>query len=319
MTIHYWWASQGKNHPVAIAQGTLWSCPTANGTERTDRVLLKKMAAGDTVFHYSKGFLRAVSEVTTEWAPAPRPEGYPARPRESGTGWLVRVTPRATGLSVPSRRIAQILEWGSPGPLTVSGTPHQKFISRLSSHEGRGLLLETGLESPASPADQAAGSDYSQTESFKETDAQTIATIRREQTELRRHLLNGRTVESCAICAEVLPTGLLVAGHIKPRNMCTEEERMDFTAIAMLVCSLGCDALFEHGYIVVDESGRVRRGRPAETKDLERAADLLIGKGCAAHNDSTRANFQAHRILVRPESGTDPRSDDSRDVAVSRN
>lgn len=319
MTSHYWWASQGKNHPIAIAQGTLWSCPTTNGTERTDRVLLKDMAAGDTVFHYSKGFLRAVSEVTTEWAPAPRPEGYPARPGESGTGWLVRVTPRTTGLSIPSHRIAQLLEWGTPGPLTIKGTPHQKFISRLSSHEGRKLLLETGLEFPASPADQGTGSDYPQTGSIEETDAQTIATIRREQAELRRHLLNGRTAESCAICGEVLPTGLLIAGHIKPRNMCTEEERRDFKAVAMLVCALGCDTLFEQGYIVVDQNGRVRRGRPADTKDLERAVDLLIGKVCTAHNDLTGANFQARRTMVQPETGTNARSDDSRDVEMSRN
>lgn len=319
MSSHYWWASQGKNHPIAIAQGTLWSCPMANGVERTDRVLLKDMAAGDTVFHYSKGFLRAVSEVTTEWAQAPRPEGYPARPGEGDTGWLVRVTPCITGLSIPSDRIAQLLEWGAPGPLTVNGTPHQKFISRLSAKEGRRLLHETGLESPASPADEAAGNDYSKTWSIEETDAQTIATIRREQAELRRHLLNGRTAASCDICAEVLPTGLLVAGHIKPRNLCTGEERRDFTAAAMLVCSLGCDALFEQGYIVVDQNGRVRRGRPAETKDLERAVDLLIGKVCTAHNDRTGANFQAHRILVQPESETDARSDDSRDAEMSRN
>ena len=91
------------------------------------------------------------------------------------------------------------------------------------------------------------------------------------------------------------------------------------TAVAMLVCSLGCDALFEQGYIVVGENGRMRRGRPAETKDLERAVDLLIGKVCTAHNDLTEANFKAHRTLVQPESGADARPEDSRDAEVSRN
>ena len=101
--------------------------------------------------------------------------------------------------------------------------------------------------------------------------------------------------------------------------MCTEEKRMDFTAAAMLVCSLGCDALFEQGYIVVNENGRLRRGRPAATNDLEQAVDLLIGKVCATHNELTGTNFQAPRTMVQLESVTVAQSDDSRDVAVSRN
>lgn len=68
----------------------------------------------------------------------------------------------------------------------------------------------------------------------------------------------------------------------------------------MLVFSQGCDALFEHGYVGVDEKGRVLRGRPTEAKDLERAVDLLIDKVCTAHNGLTRADLQAHRTLVQP-------------------
>lgn len=65
----------------------------------------------------------------------------------------------------------------------------------------------------------------------------------------------------------------------------------------MLVCSLGCDALFGWGYIVVDAAGRVRRGIPSETKDVERAVDLLVGKLCAAHDERTAPNFAAHAEL----------------------
>lgn len=130
------------------------------------------------------------------------------------------------------------------------------------------------------------------------TDRQTLSTIRREQAYLRQHLLQQRAAAPCAICGEVLPARLLIAGHIKPRNKCTEKERTDFAATAMLVCALGCDVLFEWGYIVVGPSGRIRPGRPAETQELERAVDQLIGGICTAHNESTAANFQAHRALI---------------------
>lgn len=81
----------------------------------------------------------------------------------------------------------------------------------------------------------------------------------------RQHLLRQRDTAPCAIFGEVLPVRLLVAGHIKPRNRCTEQERVDFTATARLICALRCDALFEWGYIVVGADGQVRPGWPAET------------------------------------------------------
>ncbi|WP_188539418.1 MrcB family domain-containing protein [Kocuria dechangensis] len=157
----------------------------------------------------------------------------------------------------------------------------------------------SGLHSDTARADDTLNRDYVSRWSGEETDAQAPATIRREQRELRRSLLKDRPTAPCALCGEVLPARLLIAGHIKPRSMCTEEERMDFTSAAMLVCALGCDALFECGYIVVDANGQVCRGRAAETKGLERAVDRLIGRTCTAHDVSTVANFEVHRCLVQ--------------------
>lgn len=62
----------------------------------------------------------------------------------------------------------------------------------------------------------------------------------------------------------------------------------------MLACALGCDALYEWGYVVVDSTGTIIRGPAAATDDLEVAIAPLLGRQCSAHNEATEPWF-AHR------------------------
>jgi len=137
-----------------------------------------------------------------------------------------------------------------------------------------------------------------------ETDALTIGRRRREQARLREYLLGRRATASCDVCGRELPAALLVAAHIVRRADLDEERRKDFGSIAMLACSLGCDDLFELGYIVVDEAGIVKAGRAADTPFLGSAVELLIDNVCTAHNGCTAADFAEH---ARFRTGTEPR------------
>ena len=83
---------------------------------------------------------------------------------------------------------------------------------------------------------------------------------------------------------------MLVAAHIKPRDLCTESERLDIPAIAMAACSLGCDALFEHGYLSVGESGSVLT-RQAAGIDLS----AYRGLQASAWNGDRAKYFEWHR------------------------
>ncbi len=65
----------------------------------------------------------------------------------------------------------------------------------------------------------------------------------------------------------------------------------------MLICSLGCDALFEWGYIVVTANGRMEPGIPAETWQLESAVAKLSGQWCTAHDEVTAPRFEFYRRL----------------------
>ncbi|WP_104168608.1 hypothetical protein [Arthrobacter sp. SX1312] len=292
----YWYAAQGvvRTFDASIDEGILWTCPRRPGeTTSEDRTNILKMVEGDIVFYHSKSYLRAVSVVTASWRDAPRPSSHrPGRDGEEDDGWLVKVQPLETGLKLFYKNVAQLIKCGSPGPFNAVGAPRQKFLSRLNDVDGNKLLRRLGLEYVdeglyGRPFTEWLGDN---------TDGLSISTIRNEQSALRRRLLKGRAVAPCSLCQAELPARLLVAGHIKPRASCSEQERKDYRA-AMLICSLGCDVIFEWGYIVVSTDGRMEPGIPAETLPLEAAVAELSGQRCTAHDEVTAPRFESHRQL----------------------
>lgn len=277
----FWWASQSKNYGTAVPEGTLWSCPVQrpDGTLslRSDRVRLKDMQRDEIVFHYGDGFLRAVSRVTAPYVDARRADGYPKVRRDDlDEGWLVRVEPVLTDLSVPFRELEPYVEAGVGKPFGTDGRPAQKYLSVLEPHEAGailGLLGESGADSIGSGLLTALLDD----DCVITTDRQTIGTARREQAELRRRLLRSRGTEGCFLCGRRLPYGFLVAAHVLPRSMLTDEERLQLGHVAVLMCTLGCDALYERGFVIVSE-GVVRAGRPAIGDHLAFAVAALQGR-----------------------------------------
>jgi hypothetical protein len=79
---------------------------------------------------------------------------------------------------------------------------------------------------------------------------------RREQTLLRDHLFGASVAGTCAICGAEIPVEFLVAAHIKPRARCSDAERRDLSNVVPM-CLFGCDAMFERGWLFIDE-GKVR-------------------------------------------------------------
>lgn len=129
------------------------------------------------------------------------------------------------------------------------------------------------------------------------TDGTAVTAVRREQRHLREHLLAGREEAPCALCGRTLPENMLVAAHIAPRHSLNEAERLDFTSAAMLACALGCDALFERGYVSVDDTGRIVGHRPVDNETLREAVSALVGRDVAAFSAVTSPRFSQHRSL----------------------
>ncbi|ANZ40419.1 hypothetical protein BBK82_34785 [Lentzea guizhouensis] len=134
---------------------------------------------------------------------------------------------------------------------------------------------------------------------FPVLDGTAQVTTRKEQSELRRLLLRGRTAAPCDLCGHDYPEDFLVAAHIKKRSVCTDDERNDLANVAMLACRFGCDSLFELGHVTVDDTGRVRSwledGLGGRLRDH---LEQLLGRSCSAHRTGSQPYFSWHRTNV---------------------
>jgi hypothetical protein len=126
-----------------------------------------------------------------------------------------------------------------------------------------------------------------------ELDTRYSGTRRKEQAALKALLLGSNVHDAgCAICGRVLPIEMLWCAHIKPRRDCTLEERLN-PRVVMLACLLGCDALFEKGWISVDADGLV-----LVSDAVHQAADAashLAGRSVSAHDALSEPFFGWHR------------------------
>lgn len=301
----YYFANQSRNYEQVILTKTLWTCPRPKPRSLDEaRRLIKDLRCGDVVFHYQKAALRAVSTVTEEAINYPRPPEYPAREGELDDGWLVRVEPFVAGLELGYKDLGSIIAVGQHGPLNSdnSGAAQGKFLSRISAEDGQRLLKALDLVLPG-PDDSWLGRPSTFWDG-DDSDVEAFGRVRAEQQDLRRHLIAGRTSAGCSLCGRELPINLLIAAHIKPRSQCTEAERRDFQAAAMLVCNLGCDALFEWGYVAVDNQGKIISLRPATTSHAVQAVTAMVGRTCSTHNAATAIHFASHIELVQQREGT---------------
>jgi hypothetical protein len=130
-----------------------------------------------------------------------------------------------------------------------------------------------------------------------DTDSLVLLRVRREQRHVRTRLGirtgDPERLHTCGLCGELRPERLLVAAHIKSRALCTEEERRDFDAIAMPACLLGCDALFEHGYLTVGPDGMIQVDDRANA--FAGTAVRLAGRAAPAWNPERAPHFRWHR------------------------
>ena len=136
-------------------------------------------------------------------------------------------------------------------------------------------------------------SAYRAIDAQESLDTVTTVMVRREQSALRRLLVGTKTETECGICGRMLPVSLLVAAHIKQRSERTQAEKADIPFIAMPICTLGCDALYEKGWVTVD-AGVVKTASSKSTS-LSEVLDGLKGNECAYSSPDRESYFGWHR------------------------
>jgi hypothetical protein len=130
-------------------------------------------------------------------------------------------------------------------------------------------------------------------------DATTLSSRRIEQAQLRHLHFGSKKFVECNLCGRKLPRCVLVVGHIKPRAQCSPAERRDLPNVAMPICLLGCDTLYERGFVSVSQSGRIITSKTtARNKGLKEILSILKKRTCSKHSAYSEKYFAWHREYV---------------------
>lgn len=132
-----------------------------------------------------------------------------------------------------------------------------------------------------------------------DVDGVAAVTVRREQAWLKKRVFGTRQMITCELCGELMPRRLVRAAHIKRRADCTDDEKRDWRNV-MAACTLGCDDLFEHGFVFVDEDLRIQAGPPARGLEsvLAFIEQRLVGRTVSDPDGARAPMFEAHRHRV---------------------
>jgi hypothetical protein len=63
----------------------------------------------------------------------------------------------------------------------------------------------------------------------------------------------------------------------------------------MLLCRFGCDELYERGYLVISEEGKVIINKKCEGNSASSYLDSVVNRNCTNWNNSTERFFAWHR------------------------
>lgn len=221
--------------------------------------------------------------------------------RGVGTACLLRVKDRVYRSAArvwddedrlyPNRVDFEFMERGANWGLSQLGRD-ALFGLRLSANN-RGAPIAVGTDFLPHELETLAQAGPAALGHIGEYDAYAQILIRREQTRLRDLKVGRAETVHCNICGRTLPNQLLRAAHIKRRADCTAAER-DNLANVLVACTLGCDDLFEHGYIGISDDLKVI-ARAHLTGDVLETVRELEGRAVTGIDAGSIGFIRAHR------------------------
>lgn len=264
---------------------------------------MDSLAPGDIVFNYADSHIRALSEVLSPARRASKPYKNLASDAwgEAGREVSLRMHPLESPLNLQEIPLELRKAWKQKGsPFNKHGGINQAYLLELPTDAGCWIMDHLGLAGTTSDASIGSAPDNDSDENDElfivvGPDGQVTAAHRPEHARLKRFLFGHNSVSCCALCGKELPISLLVASHIKKRSHSDSHERGDLH-IVMAACALGCDAVYERGYITVDTHGLVQQGpRIPETNHLQSYINDLLERQVTAHTPRTAKYFEWHR------------------------
>lgn len=194
------------------------------------------------------------------------------------------------GFDLPVEEVRTLLGWN----------PNRNIMGITVLSDGESNTLQTLLTLDAATAASEPVDTTEEEAAVAAFDGELERTAQRaqrgEQAALKKRLLKGATGQ-CALCGRTLPGTFLIAAHIKKRAMCSDDEKRDLANIAMLACTFGCDALYEHGYVTVAAGGAIRLSSLVEgIREVEAyTEERLAGRTVTWWTPAREPYYQWHR------------------------
>ncbi|WP_328665359.1 hypothetical protein OG905_00410 [Streptomyces sp. NBC_00322] len=252
---------------------------------------IRKMAPGAWVFFSGDKRLYLGGTVALTWRNKELAARLWGTDSETGDTWEYMYALSGTrGFDIPIEELRSLLDWKP----TRNIMRFQAFKDSEADLLQSLLTLEPAQAAP--PANEEAATQQAIADYTGPLERSAERAYRGEQAHLKRTLLPGPTGE-CALCGRVLPAAFLIAAHIKKRAACTDDEKRDLQNVAMLACLLGCDGLYERGFITVADGGQLAvsplaASAPAVAQHL---TDHLAGRVTSWWTPEREPYFAWHR------------------------
>jgi hypothetical protein len=263
--VSFWWVNHKQTFKVEFEEGYIWSPQeNRNGSRNESYINLTRTSIGDTIFSYAAGKIQAVGRITDPCKVEQRPELFGATGSQwNEKGWLVRVqwTPLSIPFS-PKNHLATItpLLPAKHSPIQANGNGNQVvYLAALSDKLGNVLLslinqsndvIFDQLEMIDRNLDDKALEKQVLHNQITVTQRQQLIQARIGQGQFRQ---NVEGIESKCRITGVKDKRLLIASHIKPWKVSTNDERLD--GHNGLLLSPHIDRLFDKGFISFTDKG----------------------------------------------------------------
>lgn len=296
----FWWVNQGRSYARELDMGIAWApLLTDKGRKQHHWERMDLAQLGDVVVHYAEGQIRAISRVLVTSHSASNPH--------AGGEWIqsgreLKLTYNVLDVALALDSLPMELRRshsGNGSPFDRYGSVNLGYFFDLADEVGVWIMSKVGLV--AEPEDSLYDLPPNGEAQNHETvivvgpDGEITVKTRAEHYQLKSLLFKGKKESDCALCGRTLPLNLLVTSHIKQRSECSKAERVD-QHVVMAACALGCDALYEKGFVSVGADGKLMAGPKGATAPalIEHVA-RLAGKNVLNFGPHNEKYYAWHR------------------------
>lgn len=264
----------------------VWGALPGKGREK----YWNEMSRGDVILFARDNFIFSSGIITVKFRNADVAREIWSEDKKTGATWeylyfIAELTPK----TIPYLKFNQLMEY-EDGAIIRNFRVLDEDQSIRVLEEFTDLESETYLDDSIIDNRKASERKLS---AMNETDKSQSTKARMEQPIFRGWLFKKKKYATCGICHIKYPVAFLHAAHIKKRSECSHKERTTLD-IVMPMCRLGCDDLYERGYISVKDGKVVGLKQERTTPALEKAKEAVIGNDCTHYNNQTMKYFEWH-------------------------